>query len=183
MKKHIFCLLLTAVGLILLTGCGKTPAPTLIAQVDMEVDAQALKDVSLTLPAGMTRETVSNAQQDFIQDGKQVGGIVIVDISDEMLDAPFDNMLQISDSLARQVLHGADSKNKEFVGAGGNRYAYMELYHGAEDYKYVHCLFRGEAYRYDVWFDLDLVEEETRNGILATVSSNDITAELNESPF
>lgn len=179
MKKHIFCLLLAA---ILLTGCGK-PAAHLIASVPLEVDAQVLGSVSVTLPDGMTRETVSGVQHDFIRNGKQTGGIVVVDIPAEMLDAPYDNLLRISDSLAQQVLSGADPKYTEFVGAGGNGYAYMELDHGGDDYRYAHYLFRGNAQCYDVWFDLEEIEMDAANEIIATVSSDDIVAELNESPF
>ena len=188
MKKTCVMLyvVLIALSLTLMTGCGKeeTPAISVHATTPIEVDAEALSNVSVTLPEGITRENVSDIQHDFIQDEKQVGGIVIVDISDEMLDSPYDYLLPFAELLGEQLMPDTAPEEIEFIGAGGNNYAYMEIYTGnGEEIRYYHYLFRGQDNIYDVWFDNTLVDLETRNDILAAVSSQDITAELNKSPF
>lgn len=178
-------LLLIILLLLLCIGCGKdeSSTPAVIATSTIEVEADLLTNVSVTLPNEISRETVSSIQHDFIKNDKQVGGIVIVDISDEMLDSPLENSFPISNLLGQQLMSGADPKDTEFMGAGGNDYAYMEVYTGGDDLRYIHHLFRGNTACYDVWFDLKYVEMDASYEILATVSSTDITAELNENPF
>ena len=189
MKKLISALLAVAMMAALLTGCGKEQSEASSGNVvnatsPLEVDPEALNGVSITLPQDMTRETVSDIQHDFIQDGKQVGGIVIVDIPNEMLESPYGYLLQISDLIGQQLMPDVDSDEIEFIGAGGNVYAYMEVYTGkGEDIRYYHYLLRGETYLYDIWFSYDEIDTEAASQILATVSSEDIIAELNKSPF
>lgn len=181
-KTHILLGLLLAVSL-LFAGCGKAnpSAAAVNATAPIEADATVLGSVSVTLPDGMTRQAVSNIQHDFLKGGKQVGGIVLVDISSEMLDAPHGTLVQITDLLGQQLMPQGKPDDLAFMGAGGNAYAYLEFYTGGDDIRYFHYLFRGEAHNYDVWFAYDLVDEETMNGILASVSAKDITPELNES--
>lgn len=188
MKKSApkWCICVLTALLLFFTGCSTEETTTISVHATMpiEVDAESLSNISVTLPEGMVRETISDIQHDFIQDEKQVGGIVIVDISEEMLDSPYDNLLQISDILGQQLMPDTTPEEIEFIGAGGNNYAYMEIYTGnGEEIRYYHYLFRGQDNIYDVWFDNTLVDSETRNDILAAVSSQDITAELNKSPF
>jgi len=181
-KSHILLGFLLAVSL-LLAGCGKggPSVPAVNATTPIEADAAVLGSVSVTLPDGMTRQAVSNIQHDFLKDGKQVGGIVLVDLSGEMLNAPYDNLLRISDLLGQQLMPQGNADDLAFLGAGGNAYAYLEFYTGGDKIRYFHYLFRGEAHNYDVWFAYDWVNEETMNGILASVCADDITLELNKS--
>ena len=131
MKNHIFIVLLFS-AMMILFGCSKEePVTNIVNAVSpIEADAKILNNISVSLPDNMTRETVSNIQHDFIQDGKQVGGIVIVDISSEVLDAPYGNMLHISDLLNQQLMPNENPDKTMFMGAGGNEYAYMEVYTG-----------------------------------------------------
>ena len=184
-NKLIQCLCVLQI-ILLLVGCSKQDKITGIsvnATTPIEVDAEALNDVSLTLPEGMTRETVSAIQHDFIQNEKQVGGIVIVDISNELLDSPRgDNPLKITGILGEQLMSQENPNEIEFICAGGNKFAYIEIFTGSgEQIHYCHYLFRGETYNYDVWFNYGLVDEETIAEIIATVSADDITTELNNS--
>lgn len=182
MKKHFFIVLLFSVMMILF-GCSKEePVTNIVNAVSpIEADAEILNNISVSLPDNMTRETVSNIQHDFIQDGKQVGGIVIVDISSEVLDAPYGNMLHISDLLNQQLMPNENPDKTMFMGAGGNEYAYMEVYTGDNQIRYFHYLFRGEAHNYDVWFACDLIDADTIFEIIASISADDITEELNKS--
>ena len=186
MRKQTFflSLLFVMVCLIALTGCGKEKDTEAVVHATASVEAapDLLNNVSVTLPEGMTRETVSAIQHDFTQDGNQVGGIVIVDISNEMLDSPRgDNLLKITSMLGEQLMPQENPDDIEFMCAGGNDFAYMEIYTGGDQIRYCHYLFRGETNNYDVWFNYDLVNEETITEIIATVSADDITTELNNS--
>lgn len=188
MRKHtfLFYALLTVVFLAALPGCEeKKPTEALVqAAVRGDISSEALNAVSVILPEDMTRETVSNIQQDFIWDGKQVGGIVIVDIPDKMLDSPYEYLLQIADLLGQQLMPNAESEDISLISAGGNDFAYLEIFTGkGEHIHYVHYLFRGQSCIYDIWFSNDLTSTECRNQILSTVSAPDITPELNKSPF
>ena len=183
-KKCYLRYLFAFLSLVLfLAGCSKNNNATISVNVTtpIEVGKEVLCDVSIALPEGMTRKVVSNIQHDFILDEQQIGGIVVVDISNDLLDAPLEQSLAITDLLGKQVLSGADPEYTTFMCAGGNAYAYMEVYTGGEQIQYVHYLFRGEANKYDVWFAYNLVNDETINNIIASVSSDDITAELNKS--
>lgn len=182
MKNHIFIVLLFS-AMMILFGCSKEEPVTNIvnAVTPIEADSEILNNISVSLPDNMTRETVSNIQHDFIQDGKQVGGIVIVDISSEVLDAPYGNMLHISDLLNQQLMPNENPDKTMFMGAGGNEYAYMEVYTGDDQIRYFHYLFRGEAHNYDVWFACDLIDADTISEIIASISADDITEELNKS--
>ena len=187
MRKHTFLLylLLTTLFLIVLSGCGKenTTGAVVHATVSVDVSPEALSNVSVSLPEGMTRETISDIQHDFIQNEKQVGGIVIVDISNELLDSPRgDNLLKITGILGEQLMSQENPNEIEFICVGGNKFAYIEIFTGSgEQIHYCHYLFRGETYNYDVWFNYGLVDEETIAEIIATVSADDITTELNNS--
>ena len=182
MKKHILIVLLFS-AMMILFGCSKEePVTNIVNAVSpIEADAEILNNISVSLPDNMTRETVSNIQHDFIQDGKQVGGIVIVDISSEVLDAPYGNMLHISDLLNQQLMPNENPDKTMFMGAGGNEYAYMEVYTGDDQIRYFHYLFRGEAHNYDVWFACDLIDADTISEIITSISADDITEELNKS--
>lgn len=183
MRKQVSLWYLCFLLILLLMGCGKENAAEILVNVTtpLEVDAEALNNVSVTLPEGMSREPVSEIQHDFIQGERQVGGIVIVDISNEMLDMPYASLIQISDLLGQQLMPSEDPNNIMFLGAGGNDYAYMEVYTGGDQIRFFHYLFRGKTNNYDVWFDYELMDEETIAEIISTVSADDITSELNKS--
>lgn len=168
----------------LLTGCSKSNnnSPQVNAVVFIEAGNEALSNVLVSLPKEMHRDIISDVQHDFICDGKQVGGIVIVDISNELLDSPYgDNLLKITGILGEQLMSQKNPDDIEFMCAGGNDFAYMEIYTGGKKISYAHFLFRGETNNYDVWFAYDLVDEETIADIISTISADDITAELNKS--
>lgn len=183
-NKLIQCLLVLQI-ILLLVGCSKQDRNTGISinvTTPIEVDAEVLNDVSVTLPEGMARETVSAIQHDFTHDGSQVGGIVIVDISNELMDSPCgDNLLKITGILGEELMPLEDPNDIEFMCAGGNDFAYLEIYTGGEQIRYCHFLFRGETNNYDVWFNYGLVSEETIIEIISTISADDITTELNNS--
>ena len=184
MKKTTINILIILLFLVC-TGCGKGEAssPLVIATSPLEVSADLLTNMSITLPKEISRKPVSDIQHDFIKNEQQVGGIVIVDIPAEMLDSPRENTIQITELLGQQLMPDTDLDEIKYQYAGGNSYAYMEIATGKTRSRYIHYLFRGNTACYDVWFDLDAVKQKTINEILASVSAEDITDELNENVF
>ena len=185
MKNKVPLLFFCCLLILLLLGCSKekTAKTSVNATTPIEVEDHALNDISVTLPEGMGRMPKSEIQHDFIKAGNQVGGIVIVDISDEILNSPYgENMLKIASMLGEQLMPHDKPDQIELICIGGNKYAYMEIFTGAgEQIRYCHYLFRGERNDYDVWFDYSLVNDETITEILSTISADDITSELNKS--
>lgn len=186
-RSAFWGLLLAAAILLLLPGCQNTEAgqPALHAVVSIEADPNALQNVCADLPEGMTRETVSTVQHDFIQDGKQVGGIVILDIPKDLLDAPRLGALGIAECIRQQLMQDIPAEDAEILSWGGCPNAYMELAMGPEKIDSFHYLFRGTAYTYDVWFDWDLLEQDsdTIYEIVQSVTGEDILPENNQNPF
>lgn len=181
--ESLFCIMV--MSLLLLTGCGQEDTTTVSvnATLPIEVDSEALSNVSVDLPEEITRETISDIQHDFIKDGKQVGGIVIVDISDEMLESPRENTINLVALLGEQLMPAIAPEDIKFQYAGGNNYAFMEIATGKNGTQFIHYIFRGTDYCYDVWFDAKEVKKRTIDEILESVHSEDITRELNENIF
>ena len=189
MRNHSFLLFLlfTAAILIVLPGCGKEEATQTVFCAAVSVDAapNVLSNVSVALPEGMTRETVSTVQQDFVLDGQQVGGIILVDIPENLLDSPREGLFDIAELLRQQLMPDIPAEDVEVMSCGGNQNAYMELTTGPDEIVYFHYLFRGINNTYDVWFNWNLLDQDS-DLIYETISSvtgEDILPENNENPF
>ena len=186
MKKHFFIVLLFSVMMILF-GCSKEEPVTSIvnAVTPIEADSEILNNISVSLPDNMTRETVSNIQHDFIQDGKQIGGIVLVDISSDLLDSPREGLFEIVELLRNQLMPDIPAEEAQIMSWGGNQNAYMELVTGPDEMAYFHFLFRGVNNVYDVWFDWELMDQNSDMiyEIVNSVTGDDILSENNQNPF
>ncbi len=159
------------------------------ANNSIEAGAEVLDGVSMTIPAGYTRQTVSNLQHDFIKDGMQVGGILLVDIPSEMLEAAaksYEGAEELAGYLANQVMPDADPNKITFSGGGKSRlydcYIFLTYYDFSTNYAYTHYIYVGESYCYDVWFD-DVWHPDGGDLINSTISSPDIKPELNDVDF
>ena len=186
MKKHFFIVLLFSVMMILF-GCSKEEPVTNIvnAVTPIEADSEILNNISVSLPDNMTRETVSNIQHDFIQDGKQIGGIVLVDISSDLLNSPREGLFEIVELLRNQLMPDVPAEEAQIISWGGNQNAYMELVTGPDEMAYFHFLFRGVNNVYDVWFGWELMDQNSDMiyEIVNSVTGKDILPENNQNPF
>ena len=187
MRKHFarLPLLVMAVALLLLVGCGKEEATRFVAVSSVDALPEALDSISITLPKDMTREIVSDIQQDFVLDGQQVGGIILVDIPENLLDSPREGLFDIAELLRQQLMPDIPAEDVKVMSCGGNQNAYMELTTGPDEIVYFHYLFRGINNTYDVWFNWNLLDQDS-DLIYETISSvtgEDILPENNENPF
>lgn len=186
MKKLIFIVLLFS-AMMILFGCSKEePVTNIVNAVSpIEADAEILNNISVTLPDSMTRETVSSIQHDFIQGGNQIGGIVLVDISSDLLDSPREGLFEIGELLRNQLMPDVPAEEAQIISWGGNQNAYMELVTGPDEMAYFHFLFRGVNNVYDVWFDWELMDQNSDMiyEIVNSVTGDDILSENNQNPF
>lgn len=185
-KLFTYLLLLVMVmALLLFFGLKKEEITRFVAVASVDASPRVLDCVRITLPESMLRETVSNIQHDFIQDGKQAGGIVIVDIPNDLLDSPREGLFEIVELLRNQLMPDVPAEEAQIISWGGNQNAYMELITGPDEMAYFHFLFRGVNNVYDVWFDWELVEQNSDMiyEIVNSVTGEDILPENNQNPF
>lgn len=186
MKKELTGFLCLFLMILLAACCQKDPDAVVInVTTPLEVDEAVLNDVSIALSEGMTRKVVSNIQHDLILNEQQVGGIVLVDIPKELLDSPREGLFDITERVRQQVMPDVPAKEADIIAWGGSPNAYMELAMGPEEITYFHYIFRGTEYTYDVWFDWNLLEQDsdTIYEIVKSVSGEDILPENNKNPF
>lgn len=186
MRKQVAVWMLVLVAaVLLLAGCGKEEVPQLTAVASVTVPSETLENVHITLPEDMSRKKISDIQDDFILNGQQVGGIVLVDVPKELLDSPRKGVFEIAERIRLQLMPDVPAKEADLISWGGCPNAYMELGIGPEEIHYFHYIFRGTAYTYDVWFNWNLLgkDSDTIYEIVKSVSGEDILPENNQNPF
>lgn len=185
-RKHFkVCVLAVAAALILLTGCRNEKVPQFTAVASGIVKSGTIEDISITLPNGISRKTISDIQDDFVLNDQQVGGIVLVDIPKELLDSPMKGLFEITELLRQQLMPDVPAKEVEIISWGGSQNAYMELAVGPDEIAYFHYLFRGINNTYDVWFNWELMNQDSDKiyKIVNSVAGDDILQENNQNPF
>lgn len=186
MRKHFSVLMLALSAVVLLlTGCKKEEVPRFAAAASISVEPETIENIHLTLPEGMYREHISDIQDDFLLNDQQVGGIVLVDIPEELLDSPMKGLFEITELLRQQLMSDVPAKEVDIISWGGSQNAYMELAVGPEEIDYFHYLFRGTNNTYDVWFNWKLLNQDsdTIYKIVNSVTGEDILPQNNQNPF
>lgn len=159
-------------------------------QVESELEAtpEVLDSLEMTLPEGVSRISVSGCQLDFVKNGMQVGGIVLVDIPEEMINNAAqseEGFQEMADYLAEQVMPDVYPEMTHLNGGGaGIKGEYARVFVEANDKstQYKHCIYLGEQYCYDFWIDQSWWGD-SGYGIQDSLSSNDIKQELNNIEF
>ena len=123
---------------LLLTGCKKEEIPRFTAVAPVSAESETIENIHLTLPEGMYREHISDIQDDFLMNDQQIGGIVLVDIPEELLDSPLKGLFEITDLLRQQLMPDVPAKEVDIISWGGSQNAYMELAVGPEEIDYFH---------------------------------------------
>lgn len=185
MRRLFTVCVIVVAALILLTGCRNEQVPHFTADASITVDPGTLERIRITLPEEISRERISDIQDDFVLNDQQVGGIVLVDIPEELLDAPMKGLFEITELLRQQLMPDVPAKEAEAVSWGGSQNAYMELAVGPDDITYFHYLFRGTNNTYDVWFNWKLLNQDSDiiYEIVNSVAGEDILQVNNQNPF
>lgn len=161
------------------------------ADPSIHVDAEVLDSITMTLSdksTELTRKKVSNSQFDFIKQGHQIGGFVLVDIPREMLEKEpnsWEEFTMIVDPIANQVMADAYPSEAYISGGGhldfGNDLPAYMTFMIQNDHKdqYIHNIYIGEKYIYDFWLDSGWMADGGGT-IMETLSAEDIKPELNQ---
>ena len=164
----------------------------IMADPNMEADPEVLDSITMTLPEDVTRHRVSNCQIDFVKNGTQVGGFLLVDIPEDMLEKASqtkEDFEVLSDHVAKQVMPDIYPAEASLWGGGHTkgRNHYLTIFvktaekNGAWT-QYRHYIYVGEEYCYDFWID-EGWWGDSGFGIMESLSCADIKPELNEVEF
>lgn len=162
------------------------------ADSSIVADSEVLDSITMTLPEGFTRHRVSDRQIDFVRDGKQVGGFLLVDIPRDMLEKAAESREGfdvLGDYLGKQVMPSI-YPSEAYVSGGGqikdtNYYLAVFIRTEKRDElwaQYMHRIYIGEQYCYDFWID-DAFWGDSGFGIEESLACEDIKPELNEAEF
>lgn len=156
------------------------------ADPDIEAGPEVLGDIPMPLPEGFTMVKVSDRQYDVVRKGHQVGGLLLVDLSQDLLEQAkesTENFLVLGETLRSQVMPDADPDSFHISGGGHNedykKWGYLGVsYEGC----LTHHIYRGETYCYDLWVDwgwdwTPVLMQESMS------ACPDIKPELNDIPF
>lgn len=154
----------------------------------IEASPEVLDSLEMTLPEGVSRFSVSECQLDFVKNGRQVGGILLVDIPEEMINEAAqseEGFQEMAAYLAEQVMPDVYPEMTHLNGGGaGIKGEYARVFIEANDKstQYKHCIYLGEQYCYDFWTDQSWWSD-SGYGIQDSLSSNDIQQERNHVEF
>lgn len=162
------------------------------ADSSTKADSEVLDSITMNLPEGFTRHRVSDRQIDFVKNGAQAGGVLLVDIPGVMLRQAAqskDALLELADHLARQVMPDV-YPSRAFVSGGGevpdtDYYLAAFIKTNTENgiwTQYMHRIYLGEQHCYDFWIDEGLWNE-TGVTVENSLSCEDIKPELNDVEF
>lgn len=162
------------------------------ADCSIVADSEVLDSITMTLPEGFYRHRVSDRQIDFVRDGQQVGGFLLVDIPRDMLEKAAESREgfdALGDHLGKQVMPSI-YPSESYVSGGGqikDTDFYLVVFIRTEKRnelwtQYMHRIYIGEQYCYDFWID-DSFWGDSGFGIEESLSCEDIKPELNEVEF
>ena len=163
-----------------------------MADPESEAGPEVLDDIHFDATDGeaeLTRYRVSNCQDDLVKNGMQVGGFLLLDISEEMLTEAadnFDGFKALAESVGKQVLpevypgkaviwgggHTTDADNNCFA------LVIFKMGEGQGKAQQVHRIYAGEDYCYDFWIDQTWFSDGG-GAILKSLSAEDIKPERN----
>lgn len=158
------------------------------APAGIEAGSEVLGSIPLELPEELTLEKVSNCQYDFVLDGRQVAGLLLVELPEDLLEnagkSP-DEFLVFADYLGRQVMPDAYPGTVHVSGggrvlSGDLNGAYMMVNYGGF---WTHKIYRGKIYCYDFWVDRGYAPYDP--GVIAEsiAAAEDIRPERNNVEF
>lgn len=161
------------------------------ADLNVEADSDVLDSISMKLSdqkAELTRVRVSNNQFDFVKNGHQIGGFVLVDISREMLEKEPESWAEftsVADHIAKQTMSEVYPSQSYISGGGHIDFGFdMPIYMtfmilDNSKHQYIHNIYIGENYIYDFWHDTAYLADSGET-IMSSLSAEDIKPELNQ---
>lgn len=161
------------------------------ASLNIEAGPEVLDSITMTLSdqqKELTRCRVSNRQFDFVKNGHQMGGFLLVDIPRNMLEKPpetWEGFAQVVDHIAKQVMTEVYPSKTHICGGGHIDYGYdltpymTFMIEDDNKHEYIHHIYIGEDYIYDFWDDNAWMGDGGET-IMSTLFAEDIKPELNQ---
>ena len=139
--------------------------------------ANSLDMLSFNLPADVTRRRDADTKETFVKNASEVGGVFILDCDSKI----FDDVLNTHNNLTTLVLAAMKDLGIqwEWHMSESSEYALLEANMGEGSSEYMAYAVRGYSACYVVWFDRSQISYEDEIVIMESLSSDDITTELN----
>ena len=172
-------LLLSACSPVGITGSAESESTIAAAVEPIGDDSHNPLDMlEFTLPDEISACRDSNSQETFWRNEEQVGGIFLLEHGNEV----FDNILNYQETVSPLILDAMEKMGKprfEWYVSNSSFYGIMETNMGIEKEEYIAYVVRGYSACYVVWFDRNQVSTDEEISIMQSLSSDDITEELN----
>lgn len=183
--KSLLLLLIVALGVSLLTGCGAkvTAEATEAASAPTEavtetVQVSPLDTLEFTLPHDITLRRDSDSRETFVTGPVEVGGVFLLDCEEEVLENVLNQEPLID--LVLSAMKGETGEEWESHSGGSSLYGLLELNMGnGQGKSYKAYVVRGYSACYIFWFDQDRISSDSEIAVMESLRSNDITEELN----
>lgn len=185
--KQLLFYLFVSLGALFLTACSPADIPdsvksesTIAAVVEPigEESHNQLDMLELTLPDGLSLHRDSDSRETFLRNETQVGGIFLFDCDSNI----FDDVLNYQEILSPLVLAAMEEigqPKSEWYVSNSSFYGIMETNMGVGQNEYIAYVVRGHSACYIVWFDRNQVSTDEEISIMQSLSSDDITEDLN----
>ena len=163
----------TAAGSIVSTHKGVEPTEVVVKEMATE---SKLDNLEITLPPDMALEGDTATSKSIMHDGQIVGGVILLDLSEDVLSDPYSD--ELIDYLKNDVMQNINDSDFDYI-AESSLHAYVEVSFSNTEKEYIHYILLGNSASYDVWLDRSLVTADEELQIIQSVQSEDITSDLN----
>lgn len=185
MKKIIALILVLATMSVFLAACGQektavdvpqTSIPTTETVISNET-TNLLDMLSFNLPADVTRRRDSGTKETFVKNTSEVGGVFLLDCDSKI----FDDVLNTHDNVTTLVLNAMKDLGIqwEWHMSESSVHGLLEVNMGEGSAEYMAYAVRGYSACYVIWFDRTQIANSDEIAIMESLSSDDITDELN----
>lgn len=165
----IALILVISVAILFATSPKQTPnaetshVPETTAAATEASSVRLLDGLTMELPASITRQTVSETRDEFLRDGQVIGGIVEIDLTQDLLTY-----------LQTNIIEGLSPADYDYNMSGSADGCAAVIETGTRDRFFTHYIYQGYTAFYDVWFEDPLSNTGQVQQIIASVRSADI---------
>ncbi len=186
MKKIITFVLVFVIAAAYLTACRdkvsiETNAPqTTVAATEEVANNEAVNPLdmlSFDLPTDITRRRDTATKETFVKNTSEVGGVFLLDCDSKI----FDDVLNTHDNVTTLVLNAMKDLGIqwEWHMSESSVHGLLEVNMGEGSSEYMAYAVRGYSACYVIWFDRTQIANSDEIAIMESLSSDDITDELN----
>lgn len=136
------------------------------------------ESINITVLSDMVLEKDDFGKTIFIRNTEMVGGIYVIDSTEDILTNPFSGGL--SEYLSNTIMPAIDASASDYM-IESSTLSYVEVTFSSTDNEYIHYIFRGNDVDYDIWFHRNHFTSEEEHQILQSVIIDAQSAETTAS--